>query len=471
LSASGTLTVTDADVSDTVSLSSTVTGVALSGTTTGLTSTTAQLQSMLSLSAASLTALAADPTDTHNLTWTFNSTPQAFDYLAAGQSLVLTYTVTGTDSSATPASDTQTITVTITGTNDAPDIHLVTTDSAAAALTETNAALSASGTLTVTDADVSDTVSLSSTVTGVALSGTTTGLTSTTAQLQSMLSLSAASLTALAADPTDTHNLTWTVNSTPQAFDYLAAGQSLVLTYTVTGTDSSATPASDTQTITVTITGTNDAPDIHLLTTDSAAAALTETNAALSASGTLTVTDADVSDTVSLSSTVTGVALSGTTTGLTSTTAQLQSMLSLSAASLTALAADPTDTHNLTWTFNSTPQAFDYLAAGQSLVLTYTVTGTDSSATQASDTQTITVTITGTNDAPDIHLVTTDSAAAALTETNAALSASGTLTVTDSYVSDTVSFSAPLSFPTRRSSDLGLTSTTAQLQSMLSLSA
>src|SRR5262249_6542105 len=293
LSASGTLTVTDADVSDTVSLSSTVTGVALSGTTTGLTSTTAQLQSMLSLSAASLKGLAADPTDTHNLTWTFNSTPQAFDYLAAGQSLVLTYTVTGTDSSATPASDTQTITVTITGTNEAPDIHLVTTDSAAAALTETNAALSASGTLTVTDADVSDTVSLSSTVTGVALSGTTTGLTSTTAQLQSMLSLSAASLTALAADPTDTHNLTWTFNSTPQAFDYLAAGQSLVLTYTVTGTDSSATPASDTQTITVTISGTNDAPHLHLVPSPCAAVFRSETNAALSASGTLTVTDAD----------------------------------------------------------------------------------------------------------------------------------------------------------------------------------
>ena len=61
-----------------------------------------------------------------------------------------------TDNNA--ASDTQTVTVTITGTNDAPDIHLVTTDSAAATLAETNAALSTSGTLTVNDADLSDTV-------------------------------------------------------------------------------------------------------------------------------------------------------------------------------------------------------------------------------------------------------------------------------------------------------------------------
>ncbi|TIT40378.1 MAG: type I secretion protein, partial [Mesorhizobium sp.] len=145
----------------------------------------------------------------------------------------------------------------------------------------------------------------------------------------------------------------------------LAAGQVLVdyVTYAIqlgNGTLSWATAA-------IQFTGTNDKPDIHLVTTDSAAASLTETNSPLTASGTLTVNDADVSDTVSAS--VTSVSLGGTTGGLNS--AAVINMLTVSPASLSA---NPGETHNLTWTFNSTPQAFDFLAAGETLTLTYTIT-------------------------------------------------------------------------------------------------
>ncbi|MBZ9682326.1 VCBS domain-containing protein, partial [Mesorhizobium sp. CO1-1-2] len=163
--------------------------------------------------------------------------------------------------------------------------------------------------------------------------------------------------------------------------------------YTVQSTDNNA--ASDTQTVTVTVNGTNDAPDIHLVgtgTPDTASATLTETNAGLSTTGTLTVTDADLSDTVS--SSVTTVVASGTTAGLGLTNTQLLAMLAVTPTS--GLAANPTDTHNLGWTFNSGTQAFDYLAVGQSLTLTYTVQSTDNNA--ASDTQTVTVTVNGTND-------------------------------------------------------------------------
>src|SRR5207248_8515664 len=75
-----------------------------------------QLQAMLS--PAPNSGLAADPADTHNLTWTFNSGTQAINNLTASQSLVLTYTVQSTDNHG--ASDTQTVTITITGTNDTP---------------------------------------------------------------------------------------------------------------------------------------------------------------------------------------------------------------------------------------------------------------------------------------------------------------------------------------------------------------
>src|SRR5204863_435561 len=159
------------------------------------------------LSVAPPSGLAADPSDTHNLTWTFDSGAQASDYLSVGQTLVLTYTVPSTDGLA---GDTQDVTVTINGTNDAPDIHLVvsgTADTAAATLTETNAGLSTSGTLTVTDADLADTV-----ISSVLSVGTSGPLFPYTTLFRSAM-LSVAPPSGLAADPSDTHNLTWTFDS------------------------------------------------------------------------------------------------------------------------------------------------------------------------------------------------------------------------------------------------------------------
>jgi hypothetical protein len=52
--------------------------------------------------------------------WSFNSQDQAFDYLADGESLELTYTITADDGQGGTA--TQNITITITGTDDAPII-------------------------------------------------------------------------------------------------------------------------------------------------------------------------------------------------------------------------------------------------------------------------------------------------------------------------------------------------------------
>ena len=70
-------------------------------------------------------------------------------------------------------SNTAHTTVTVVAVNDAPDIHLVTSDTAAATRVETNAGLSAGGTLTVNDVDVANTVSWS--VISVTTGGTTTG--------------------------------------------------------------------------------------------------------------------------------------------------------------------------------------------------------------------------------------------------------------------------------------------------------
>ena len=148
--------------------------------------------------------------------------------------------------------------------------------------------------------------------------------------------------------------------------------------------------ATSSSSLTVAITGTNDAPDIVIRSGDRATANLTETGAGLTTSGTLTVRDPDLTDTVTAS--VTAVALSGTTGGLTA--ADVLGMLSVTSGSI---AADPGDTNNLGWAFNSGAQAFSFLNAGQTLTLDYTVQATDGSA---SDAQTVTVTINGAGAAP-----------------------------------------------------------------------
>ena len=205
--------------------------------------------------------IAANPTDIHNLTWNFNSGAQPFNFLAAGQSLSIAYTVRATDSSATPATGDQTVTITINGTDNAPVISVqaaAPADNASATLTETDTTLTGTGTLTVRDLDFSNTVT-ASVVSPAVLTGTTGGLTS--ADVIGMLTVTVG---AIAADPTDIHNLTWTFNSGAQAFNFLAAGQSLSIAYTVRATDSSATPATGDQTVTITINGTNDAPVISV---------------------------------------------------------------------------------------------------------------------------------------------------------------------------------------------------------------
>ena len=310
--------------------------------------------------------------------WSYTLTNSAAQYLGADESVTETYTVTVTDE--TGAFITQNVTITIQGTNDG-----VTITSGAQAGTVTEDApttpsltdsLSATGTVAFNDVDLTDTH--------------TAGF---------VQSAGATTLGTFALDASVSENATtaagtvgWSYTLTNSAAQYLGADESVTETYTVTVTDE--TGAFITQNVTITIQGTNDGPDIQVVSTDSAAATLLETNAGLSDGGTLTVTDVDLSDTVS--TTVLSVAASGTVAGLGLTDAQLLSMFNIVPAS--GLTADVGETHNLSWTFNSGTQAFNYLAAGESLVLTYTVKSTDSSASATFDTQTVTVTINGSSD-------------------------------------------------------------------------
>ena len=174
-------------------------------------------------------------------------------------------------------------------------------------------------------------------------------------------------------------------------FESLAVGESTTDSFTYDISDGDG--GRDTGTAIVTINGSNDAPEITVSISDSAAETLTETNAGLSVSDTLSVEDLDTTDTVSVA--VSSVAVVGDDAGLGNPA--LLGMLSVDAGNVIDNA---NTTGTITWTFNSGSEAFNHLAVGESLVLTYTVTTTDSQS--ASDTQNVTIAIDGSNDAPAI---------------------------------------------------------------------
>ena len=297
--------------------------------------------------------------------WDYSLANAAVQFLGAGETITLSFDVTVTDDSgAVNDSDTQTVTLTITGSNDAPLVSAAVT----ATVDEDDAGPASVDLLAnATDPDRTDTD----------LDVANVGYTVTAGTWAAAVVYSV---------DADTGALTFD----PDQFNALGVSETVELTFTydVIDNNGGVTPT----TAVVTITGSNDAPDIRVGAGDSASASLSETNAGLSTSGTLTVTDVDTADQIS-----TSVALTTVTGNQGSfSNAQLLAMLSVLPAS--GLAADTGDANNLTWNFNSGSEAFDYLTPAESLQLTYTLTVDDGQG--STDTQVVTVTIQGTNDAP-----------------------------------------------------------------------
>ncbi|MDT8442571.1 MAG: VCBS domain-containing protein, partial [Desulfuromonadales bacterium] len=343
----------------------------------------------------------------------------AFDDLAFGESRSVSFTYHATDDFGAD-SGVQTVTIEVTGANDAPVITVVGTDSASEPLTESDAALSVGGTLTVTDLDVSDTVSTS--VTSVTVTGDDNGIAN--ADLLAMLSVDAGNVID---NLSTTGSINWSFDSNPEAFNHLADGEDLTLEYSVIATDSQGSDSAA-QLVTITITGTNDAPVAYDDSTP------TTSENAVYAGNVPAATDVD-----------------GTIVSYSLDTDVAQGSL----------------TFNADGSYSFAPgAAFDDLAFGESRSVSFTYHATDDFGAD-SGVQTVTIEVTGANDAPVITVVGTDSASEPLTESDAALSVGGTLTVTDLDVSDTVSTSVTSVTVTGDDGGLG----NAALQAMLSVDA
>ena len=123
----------------------------------------------------------------------------------------------------------------------------------------------------------------------------------------------------------------------------------------------------------ITITGANDAPVITVETGDSAAESIAETDAGLTTSGTLSVEDVDISDTVSVA--VTSVVESGMTSGIDN--AVLLAMLGVDTGDIID---NLSTTGTINWDFDSGSEAFDYLNLSEDLILTYCLLYTSDAA-------------------------------------------------------------------------------------------
>ena len=120
----------------------------------------------------------------------------------------------------------------------------------------------------------------------------------------------------------------------------------------------------------------------------------------------MTFTDVDLSDTHTV--TVTGVVASGVTTGLPTDTRRCCGWLTLGTLTdTTGTGLGGSDA----WSFSAQDKNFDYLAAGETLTLTYTVQVDDHNGGVV--TQNVTITVTGTNDTP---VITSGAQSGAITE-------------------------------------------------------
>jgi VCBS repeat-containing protein len=384
------LAFTDADLGNT-GHTATVTGASASGSTAGLLPGvlgTAELMSFFHVD----NVVKAAGSSSGTINTTFAAPDLAFDYLAAGETLNITYTVQLDDHAG--GVSTQNVVVTVVGTNDKP-AFLIGTDHAFLVEGDhlsPSGDLTAHGDLLFTDLDLSDTHTLSTTVAATRSSGG--GVPISNADL-----LAAMHLTLDDSTGTLLGDVAWNFAIDNDAVNFLSAGETLTLTYTVMLKDSSN--ATDAETVTITILGTNHPVTITSGPESASIAELDDTTGSPAPdttspvpTGTLVFTDQDLSDTHSVQVTLASAEWSGGSSVPAGTLAALPAALSTALTDSTG-----SGTGGVDWTFSIPDNNLDFLAAGETLTVTYNVTVADGSTNA---TQTVTVTIAGANDAPVI---------------------------------------------------------------------
>ena len=425
---SGTMNFTDADHSDIHTTSATLHSAVLSS------GTIIPAMSLAHFQAAMTSQITSDSSGSGKLKWSFSDADDDFDFLAKNQTLVLTYDIKVSDNHGGTAI--QTVQVTITGTDDKP---VISTTSVATVTEQANHTLSltpdvAHVTLNFTDDDLTNTGHTASVIAASA-TGSTAGLlpgSLGTAELMAFFNVDG--VIKNSGSSAGTINTTFTAPDL--AFDYLAAGEHLNITYVVQLDDHAG--GLSTQNVTVTVVGTNDKPaflcgpeSAHLVEGQHV-----NSSGNLTASGELLFTDVDLSDTHTVSTTVTASRSGGGAIALSNAALLADFVASLTPDSTGHVIGD------VGWNFTLSNAATNFFSGGETLTLVYHVTVKDPSG--ATDTQDVTITILGTNhpvvitSGPESSTVSeqANTTGSATTDTTPTAPA-GTLAFTDADTSDT----------------------------------
>ncbi|WP_345861851.1 retention module-containing protein [Shewanella algae] len=385
LSDSGSLSFTDVDIGDSHVVSSSYNGDAS--------------WSGGALDQATQDALAAG-FSADNAGWSYDIANSLVQFLAVGETITLSFTLTVTD--AFGASDSQPVTLTITGTNDAPVLSIDMSGAVTEDVDVVAGMLSDSGDLSFTDVDINDSHSVGSSYNNdVSWSGG---------------ALDQATQDALAAG-FSVDNAGWSYDIANSLVQFLAVGETITLSFDVTVDDGNG--GTDTDTVTVTITGTNDAPVLSIDMSGAVTEDVDVINGMLSDSGDLSFTDVDINDSHSVGSSYNGDVL--------------WSGGALDQATQDALAAG-FSVDNAGWSYDIANSLVQFLAVGETITLSFDVSVDDGNG--GTDTDTVTVTITGTNDAPVLSIDMSGAVTEDVDVVAGMLSDSGDLSFTDVDIND-----------------------------------
>jgi uncharacterized repeat protein (TIGR01451 family) len=376
----GTMNFTDSDHSDAHTTTTALKTAVWSG------GSTLPVGALTKFQAGLTSSIVSDSNGSGKLKWTFSEDDRDFDFLAKNETLVLTYEITLSDNHG--GSTKQTVKMTVTGTDDRP---VFATTTGATLSEQANHSLSLSPdiahiALQFSDADLNNT-GHTACVLSVSAMGNTSGIlpgSFGTAELMSFYDIN--NVVKSAGSSNGTVNTTF---SAPDlAFDYLAAGEQINITYVVQIDDQKG--GVSTQNVTVTVNGTNDKP-VVLAFPESAH--LTEdhnlSGGNLTANGDFWFSDLDLSDTHTVSTTATATRSGGGTVPI-SNSDLIDAMGAI---------IDPDSTSHVLgevdWNFALPNSAVDFLAEGETLTLKYQIIVTDSAG--ASDTEEVCITVLGIN--------------------------------------------------------------------------
>ncbi len=393
-------------------------------------------------------SVVSDPGNNNNgsAVWTYTIPDKVFDFLAAGETVTLTYMVrVDTNFAVSPESTFIPITITITGTNDKPTVATSGGTVIEQVGTGNEALDVITGTVTFTDVDLTDRPIVSAELSSVQpfkyldAEGNDITATLTPAQLAAISAVKVPLTVVQGAGNGNNGTATWTYSVPDHLFDFLGEDEKLILNYVVQVDDGHGGVVSTPLTVSidgadVNVEGTNDVPTIVEDDTIPTGA-VTEDDAAvtLTANGTIAFNDPDLTDTHTASfvpkSTTSNAHLPGFNNGT--------SYIGTFALGTVIQSPGASSRGSVGWTFtiDDNDPVLQSLAEGQTITQVYTVTVDDHHGGIV--TKDVTVTITGTNDAPTITSGE-DAAAGSVTEDSSLpLSIGGTLAIQDLDLIDT----------------------------------